>query len=64
MNTIEHIQKIVQQIEVLRAEIVNHRVYEAIENIEDLRVFMKYHVFAKSVATETYMCFGAVVSYC
>lgn len=30
----------------LRAEIINHRVYDIIEDIEDLRIFMEYHVYA------------------
>ena len=33
-------------IEPLRQRIIHHQVYSAIENIEDLKVFMKYHVFA------------------
>ena len=44
MNTeIENIQK---SIEPLRQQIINHKVYNAIKNITDLRVFMQYHVYA------------------
>ncbi len=42
----EHIERIKQNIEPLRQEIINHKVYSAIKNIEDLRVFMQYHVYA------------------
>ncbi len=41
-----HIQTINARIEPLRQQIVNHRVYSAIETLEDLRVFMQYHVYA------------------
>lgn len=30
----------------LREEIVNHKVYAVIENLEDLRIFMEFHVYA------------------
>jgi len=30
----------------LRAEIINHKVYAVIEDLEDLRIFMEYHVYA------------------
>ncbi|AWA30063.1 heme oxygenase [Flavobacterium magnum] len=30
----------------LRQEIINHKVYSAIESAEDLKIFMQYHVFA------------------
>jgi len=40
------IEKIQQAIEPLRQEIINHKVYSAIKDIEDLKVFMQYHVYA------------------
>lgn len=30
----------------LREQIINHKVYAVIENLEDLRIFMQYHVYA------------------
>ncbi|ANI90210.1 heme oxygenase [Arachidicoccus ginsenosidimutans] len=42
----EHILRIQKAIEPLREEIINHKVYKAIQTIEDLRGFMQYHVFA------------------
>jgi hypothetical protein len=41
-----HIEKLQQQIEPLRQQIINHKVYSVINDIEDLRVFMQYHVYA------------------
>jgi hypothetical protein len=40
---IEHLRS---TIEPLRQEIINHKVYSAIKDIEDLKVFMQYHVYA------------------
>ncbi|MVM36855.1 DUF3050 domain-containing protein [Spirosoma sp. HMF3257] len=40
------IEQIQQSIELLRQEIINHKVYDAIQSVEDVRVFMQYHVFA------------------
>ncbi len=40
------IQRIQSTIEPLRQEIINHKVYSEINNIEDLKLFMQYHVFA------------------
>ncbi|WP_316835347.1 DUF3050 domain-containing protein [Pedobacter nutrimenti] len=40
------IVKIQQAITPLRKEIINHKVYSVINDIEDLRVFMEYHVYA------------------
>src|SRR6478735_1400378 len=40
------IERIQATIEPLRQQIINHPVYGVIESIEDLRVFMQYHVFA------------------
>ena len=44
MNT--YIQKIQEEIEPLRQQIIHHKAYQVINDMEDLRVFMKYHVFA------------------
>lgn len=41
-----HIDKINQEIEPLRQQIINHKVYSVINTLDDLNVFMKYHVFA------------------
>ena len=43
---ITQIEKIKKAIEPLRQEIINHKVYSAIKDIDDLKVFMKYHVYA------------------
>ena len=40
------IEQIKKGIEPLREEIINHKVYAAIQSVEDVRVFMQYHVFA------------------
>jgi hypothetical protein len=40
------IEKINKIIEPLRQEIINHKVYSAIKDIDDLKVFMEYHVYA------------------
>lgn len=40
------IEKIKKTIEPLRQAIINHKVYNAIESIEDLKIFMQYHVYA------------------
>jgi hypothetical protein len=42
----EHIQRIKAASEPLRQQIINHKVYSVINNIEDLKIFMQYHVFA------------------
>lgn len=42
----EHIEKIKKAIEPLRQEIIHHKVYSAIKDIEDLKIFMQYHVYA------------------
>lgn len=34
------------KIEPYRQEIINHKVYSVIKNIDDLKIFMQYHVFA------------------
>jgi hypothetical protein len=42
----EQIEKIRKTIEPLRQEIINHKVYSVIKDINDLKVFMQYHVYA------------------
>lgn len=42
----KRIEKIKQVIEPLRQEIINHKVYSVINDIDDLKIFMQYHVFA------------------
>ncbi len=42
----EQIEKIRKTIEPLRLQIINHKVYSAIKDINDLKVFMQYHVYA------------------
>lgn len=42
----ENIEKIQQNIASLKQEIINHKVYSAIKDIEDLKVFMQFHVYA------------------
>ncbi len=41
-----HLEKIKKNIEPLRQKIINHKVYSIIKNVDDLKVFMQYHVFA------------------
>ena len=41
-----HIARIQSVIEPLRQEIINHKVYSVINDIEDLKIFMQYHVYA------------------
>lgn len=40
------IDKIRKITEPLRQEIINHKVYSAIKDLDDLRIFMQYHVYA------------------
>lgn len=42
----EQLDKIKKATEPLRQQIINHKVYSAIKDIDDLKVFMQYHVFA------------------
>lgn len=42
----EHIERIQKNIDPLRQQIINHKIYAAIKNIEDLKIFMQYHVYA------------------
>lgn len=41
-----HIEKIQKAIEPLRQEVINHKVYSAIRDVDDLKIFMQYHVYA------------------
>jgi len=41
-----NIIKLQKEIEPLRQEIINHKVYSAISELEDLRIFMEHHIFA------------------
>jgi hypothetical protein len=43
---IDQIEKIKKTIEPLRQEIINHKVYSSIKDIDDLKVFMQFHVYA------------------
>ena len=43
---IKELEKIKKAIEPLRQEIINHKVYAAIKDIDDLKIFMQYHVYA------------------
>jgi hypothetical protein len=40
------IEQIRKTIEPLRQQIINHKVYSIISDIEDLKIFMQYHVYA------------------
>jgi hypothetical protein len=42
----EHIEKLKKTIEPLRQEIINHKVYSEIKDLDDLKVFMEYHIYA------------------
>lgn len=42
----KHIERIQIATEPLRQQIINHKVYGVIESVEDLRIFMQYHIFA------------------
>lgn len=41
-----HIENIKKSIEPLRQEIINHKVYSVIQDIDDLKKFMQFHVYA------------------
>jgi hypothetical protein len=43
---LNQIEKIKRTIEPFRQEIINHKVYSAIKDIDDLKVFMQFHVYA------------------
>lgn len=40
------IDKLRTSIEPLRQEIINHKIYSVIKNLDDLKIFMQYHIFA------------------
>lgn len=42
----DHLERIKKATEPLRQQIINHKVYSAIKDIDDLKVFMQYHIFA------------------
>ncbi len=42
----ERIENIRKEIEPLRQEIINHKVYAMIKDLDDLKVFMQYHIYA------------------
>lgn len=42
----ERIEKLQKMIEPLRQGIINHKVYSVIKDVEDLKIFMKYHIYA------------------
>jgi hypothetical protein len=46
MNQQQQIEKIQKVIEPLRQEIISHKVYSVINNLDDLKIFMQYHVYA------------------
>ena len=41
-----YIKSIQEKIEPLRQQIINHKVYSVINDLDDLKVFMQYHVYA------------------
>ena len=42
----KQIEKIRNSIDTLRQEIINHQVYSVIKDVDDLKIFMQYHVYA------------------
>eukprot|EP01035_Chromulina_nebulosa_P046120 gene46120-62475_t len=42
----EQIGRIQKAIEPLRQQVINHKVYSVIKDIEGLNIFMQYHIFA------------------
>lgn len=42
----QYSEKIRIAIEPLRKQIINHKVYSVINNLDDLKIFMEYHIFA------------------
>lgn len=43
---IDHLDRIKKAIEPLRLQIINHDVYSVIKDVEDLKIFMEFHIFA------------------
>ena len=41
-----YVQRIRTEIEPLRKQLLNHKVYEKISSVEDLKIFLEHHVFA------------------
>ncbi|MDB5119806.1 MAG: heme oxygenase [Sphingobacteriales bacterium] len=42
----KNIQQLQTSIEPLRQQIINHKVYSVINELEDLKIFMQYHIYA------------------
>jgi hypothetical protein len=42
----QYISQLNKKIEPLRAQIINHPAYKSIKTIEDLRIFMQFHIYA------------------
>jgi hypothetical protein len=42
----KHLEKVTANTQALRQEIINHPVYTAIKDLNDLKVFMQFHVYA------------------
>lgn len=42
----KYLEQLKQEIEPLRQQLINHKVYGAISSLEDLRLFMQHHVYA------------------
>jgi hypothetical protein len=43
---VENILRIQKNTKYLREQIINHKVYSVINNIDDLKIFMEFHIFA------------------
>ena len=52
----EQIEKIRKNIEPLRQEIMNHKVYSVINDLDDLRIFMKYHTRRSAFRNTSSVC--------
>ncbi len=42
----DQLSRINQSIEPMRQQIINHKVYDAINDVADLQIFMQYHIYA------------------